>query len=154
MVFRAFFKDFRAFIRRGNVMDLAVAVIVGGAFGQMVTALVNDVIMPPIGLLLGKVDFSNLYLNLSGKHYSSLAAAKAAGAPIIQYGLFLNTVVNFLIVSLVIFVAIRQLSRLRKAEPAKAPTTKTCRFCKSEIPIEAVRCAYCTSFVEGEVEEG
>ncbi|WP_206831673.1 large conductance mechanosensitive channel protein MscL [Alicyclobacillus fructus] len=150
-MFREFFKDFRAFIRRGNVMDLAVAVIIGGAFGQMITALVNDVIMPPIGLLLGKVDFSNLYINLSGKHYASLAAAKAAGAPIIQYGSFLNTVVNFLIISLVIFIAIRQLSRFKKAEPAKAPTTKTCRFCRSEIPLEAVRCAYCTSFVEGEL---
>ncbi|MCL6445818.1 MAG: large conductance mechanosensitive channel protein MscL [Alicyclobacillus sp.] len=150
---REFFKDFRAFIRRGNVMDLAVAVIMGGAFGQMVTALVNDVIMPPIGLLLGKVDFSNLYINLSKKHYPSLAAAKAAGAPIIQYGLFLNTVVNFLIVSLVIFIAIRQLSRLKKPGPVKAPNTKICRFCRSEIPLEAVRCAYCTSFVEGEVEE-
>ncbi|AEJ42110.1 large conductance mechanosensitive channel protein MscL [Alicyclobacillus acidocaldarius] len=133
---REFFKDFRAFIRRGNVIDLAVAVIMGGAFGQMVTTLVNDVIMPPIGLSLGKVDFSNLYINLSKKHYPSLAAAKAAGAPIIQYGLFLNTVVNFLIVSLVIFIAIRQLSRLKKPEPVKAPNTKICRFCRSEIPLD------------------
>ncbi len=144
------FKDFKAFIMRGNVVDLAVAVIIGGAFGKIISSLVNDVIMPPIGLLLGKVDFSNLYINLSGTGYKSLAEAKAAGAPTINYGLFLNAVIDFVIVGFVIFLVIRAVNRLQrlKAEPAPIPpipATKECPFCCSTISIKAIRCPQCTS---------
>jgi large conductance mechanosensitive channel len=144
------FKDFKQFIMRGNVLDLAVAVIIGAAFGKIVSSFVNDVIMPPIGLLLGKVDFSSLYVNLSGTAYKSLAEAKAAGAPTINYGLFLNAVIDFIIVAFVIFLVIRGATRLQrlKAEPAAAPaapTTKECPRCFSAIPIQATRCPHCTS---------
>ncbi len=143
-------KEFKAFVMRGNVLDLAVAVIIGGAFGKIVTSLVNDVIMPPIGFLLGKVDFSNLFLNLSGTHYASLAEAQAAGAPTINYGLFLNTVIDFLIVAGVIFLVIRAVGRLQRPQEAKPaePTTKECPYCLSVIPIRATRCAHCTSQLE------
>lgn len=141
-------KDFRVFIMRGNVLDLAVAFIIGGAFGKIVTSLVNDIIMPPIGLILGRVDFSNLFINLSRKHYNSLAQAKAAGAPTINYGTFLNTVVNFLIVSFALFFVIRQFRRFRKEAQASAPITKTCTFCLSEISLAASRCPHCTSYLE------
>ena len=139
------FKEFKAFIMRGNVLDLAVAVIIGGAFGKIVSSLVNDVLMPPIGLLLGNVDFSSLFVNLSGKDYPSLASAKAAGAATINYGLFLNTVIDFVIVALVIFLVIRAASRLKRPEPAPAPATKECPYCFSNIPIKATRCLACTS---------
>lgn len=141
-------KEFKTFILRGNVLDLAIAVVMGAAFGQIVTSLVNDIIMPPIGLLLGKVDFSNLYINLSNKHYASLAQAKAAGAPTINYGSFVNTILNFLIIAFVIFIVIRQVNRFRKPAPVVAPKTKLCTFCISEIPIEATRCPHCTSLLE------
>jgi large conductance mechanosensitive channel len=139
--------DFRKFIARGNVLDLAVAVIIGGAFGAIVTSLVNDVVMPPIGLILGHVDFKDLFLALNGQSYASLAAAKTAAAPVIAYGQFLNTVINFLIVALVVFIIVRQVSKLqRKPEPAPAaPTTKDCPFCCTAIPIPAKRCPNCTS---------
>jgi large conductance mechanosensitive channel len=139
------FKEFRAFVMRGNVLDLAVAVIIGAAFGKIISSLVNDVLMPPIGLILGKVDFSSLFLNLSGKDYSSLASAKAAGAATINYGLFLNSVVDFLIVAFVIFLVIRVANRLQRKETAPAPTTKDCPYCFSQIPLKAVRCPACTS---------
>lgn len=142
------FKEFRTFIVRGNVLDLAIAVIMGAAFGQIVTSLVNDIIMPPIGLVLGKVNFTNLYINLSSKHYASLAQAKAAGAPTINYGSFINTILNFLIIAFVIFIVIRQVNRLKKPAPVVAPTTKSCAFCISEIPLEATRCPHCTSVLE------
>ncbi|MFC7391806.1 large conductance mechanosensitive channel protein MscL [Scopulibacillus cellulosilyticus] len=138
------FKGFKEFIMRGNVVDLAVAVIVGGAFGKIVTSLVNDIIMPPIGLLLGKVDFSNLYINLSGKHYKSLEAAQKAGAPTINYGLFINTVINFLIIAFVIYLALKFIQRFKKEKPAEI-TTKSCPYCLSDIPLEAVKCQNCTS---------
>lgn len=140
-------KEFREFAMRGNVVDMAVGIIIGVAFGKIVTSLVNDVIMPPIGLLLGKIDFANLYINLSGAEYSTLAEAEAAGAPLIKYGMFLNTVFDFLIVAFVIFLVIRQMNRLKKKEeaPAAEPTTKGCDFCKTDIPIGAVRCPHCTS---------
>jgi large conductance mechanosensitive channel len=140
-------KEFKAFIMKGNVVDLAVAVIIGAAFGAIVTSLVNDIIMPPIGLLLGKVNFSDLFINLSGQTYTSLAAAKAAGAPTINYGLFLNTVINFVIIALVIFMIVRLLTNMqRKPAPAPAaPTTKDCPFCYTSIPIKATRCPNCTS---------
>ena len=139
------FKEFKAFIMRGNVLDLAVAVIIGAAFGKIVSSLVNDVLMPPIGLLLGKMDFSSLFVNLSGKDYPSLASAKAAGAATINYGLFLNTVIDFLIVALVIFLVVHSASRLKRPEPAPAPATKECPYCFSNIPIKATRCPACTS---------
>lgn len=141
-------KDFKDFIMRGNVVDLAVAVIIGAAFGKIVTSLVNDVIMPPIGLILGNVDFSNLFISLSGVSYRSLAEAKAAGAATINYGLFLNVVIDFLIVAAVIFLLVRTVSRMQRlqaAPPAAAPSTKECPFCISNVPLKAVRCPHCTS---------
>jgi len=143
------FKEFKAFIMRGNVIDMAVGIIIGAAFGKIVTSLVNDIIMPPLGLLLGKIDFSNLFINLSGQMYPSLAMAKAAGAPTINYGIFLNTVIDFLIVALAIFLVIKQINRI-KAQPAPVPpNTKECPFCRTSIPIKAVRCPNCTSALEG-----
>ena len=142
------FKEFKTFIMRGNVLDLAVAVIIGGVFGKIVSSFVNDVIMPPIGLVVGKVDFSSLYLNLSSNTYASLAEAQKAGAPIIKYGLFINTVIDFLIVSFVIFFVVRlanRLQRLQAATAPAAPTTKECPFCLSTIPLKATRCGHCTS---------
>ncbi len=142
-----FVNDFKQFIMRGNVVDMAVGVIVGGAFGKIISSLVNDVIMPPIGLLLGGVDFSSLFLSLNGQVYASLAEAQQAGAPTLNYGLFLNTVINFLIVAFVIFVVIKQISALqRKPVPAPvAPTTKECPFCFSTVLLKATRCPNCTS---------
>jgi large conductance mechanosensitive channel len=138
-------KEFKDFIARGNVIDLAVAVIMGAAFGPIVTSAVNDIIMPPIGLLLGNVDFKDLFVTLSDESYATLAAAKAAGAPVIAYGSFLNTIVNFLIVSFAIFLLVKQVNRLKKPAPAGAPTTRDCPFCLSAVPLKATRCAHCTS---------
>jgi len=139
-------KEFREFIMRGNMLDMAVGIIIGLAFGKIITSLVNDVIMPPIGLLLGKADFSNLYINLSDTAYASLAEAQEAGAPTINYGLFLNTVLDFVIVAFVIFLVIRQINRLqRKKEETPPPETKPCPYCLSTIPIKATRCSECTS---------
>jgi large conductance mechanosensitive channel len=138
------FKNFKEFVMRGNVLDLAVAVIIGAAFGAIVTSMVNDIVMPPIGLVLGHVDFKDLFISLNGKAYPTLAAAKAAAAPVIAYGQFLNTVINFLIVAFVIFLTVRQASKLQK-KPAPAPTTKPCQFCCTAIPIAATRCPNCTS---------
>jgi large conductance mechanosensitive channel len=123
-------------------------VIIGGVFGKIISSLVNDVIMPPIGLILGKVDFSSLYFNLSGKTFNSLAEAQAAGAPTIRYGLFLNTVIDFLIVGFVIFMIIRLVNKLHKAEPAVPATTKECPYCFSMISVKATRCGHCTSQLE------
>lgn len=139
------FNEFKKFVMRGNVLDLAVGIIIGGAFGNIVSSLVDDIIMPPIGLILGKVDFSNLYVALDGSTYASLAAAQEAGAPTLNYGLFINTLINFLIVAFAIFLLIRQVNRLQKPAPAAEPTTKDCPFCKMSIPIEASRCPNCTS---------
>lgn len=138
-------KEFRDFIMRGSVLDLAVAVIIGAAFGSVINSLVNDVLMPPIGVLLGKVDFSNLFINLSGTPYTALADAKAAGAATINYGLFINAVVNFIIIALVIFLLLRAVNRLKKPVPAAAPVTKDCPYCLSSISIKATRCPHCTS---------
>lgn len=138
-------KEFKEFAMRGNVLDLAVAVIIGGAFGKIVTSLVNDIIMPPIGVLLGKVDFSNLFINLSGQAFASLADAKAVGAATINYGVFLNTVIDFVIVAFVIFLLIKQVNRLKREPPPADPTTQECPYCLSTIPIKATRCAHCTS---------
>ena len=141
------FKEFRTFILRGNVLDLAVAVIIGASFGKIVTSLVNDLIMPPIGLILGRVDFANLYINLSGTPYPSLADAQAAGAATLNYGAFINTVVDFVLVAAVIIMLIRvsQRAQVGGAEQPAPATTKDCPFCLSNIPIKATRCAFCTS---------
>lgn len=143
-------KEFRDFAMRGNVVDLAIGVIIGAAFGKIVSSMVNDIIMPPLGLLLGQVDFSNLFINLSGQSYANLAEAQAAGAPTINYGLFVNNVVDFLIVAFAIFIVVRQINRLtRKPEPAAAPTTKPCPYCLTTIPLKATRCPSCTSQLTG-----
>jgi len=140
------FKEFREFAMRGNVLDMAIGIIIGVAFGAIVTSLVNDVIMPPIGLALGRIDFSNLYINLSGGSFASLTAAKEAGAVTINYGVFVNTVITFIIVAFVLFLIVRSMNRLkRKEETSAEPTTKGCPFCFSQIPIKATRCPHCTS---------
>ena len=138
-------KEFKEFAMKGNVLDMAIGIIIGAAFGKIITSLVGDVIMPPIGLILGRVDFSSLFLSLSGTHYDSLAAAKAAGAATINYGLFLNNIVDFLIVAFVIFLVVRQVNRWKKPVPAAAPATKECPYCFSAIPMKATRCPNCTS---------
>lgn len=140
-------KEFKDFAVKGNVIDLAVGVIIGGAFGRIVTSLVNDMIMPVIGLLVGKVDFTNLFISLDGKDYLSLADAQAVGAPTLNYGIFINTIIEFLIISFSIFIVIRQLNRFkRKEETIKpAPTTKSCPYCYTEIHKDAIRCPNCTS---------
>ena len=143
-------KEFKAFVMRGNVLDLAVAVIIGAAFGKIISSLVADVLMPPIGLVLGKVDFGSLYLNLTGTSYPSLAAAKAAGAATINYGVFLNATIDFIIVAFVLFLVIRTANRMQAAmakPAAAAPTTKDCPYCLSAIPLKATRCGHCTSEV-------
>lgn len=139
-------KEFRDFIARGNVLDLAVAVIIGAAFGKIIGSLVEGVIMPPIGLLLGKVDFSNLIIDLSGQHPASLADAKTKGLPVVAYGAFLNDVITFLIVAIVIFLVIKAANRMKREQPAEAPT-RDCPYCLTSIPIAATRCSGCTSEV-------
>jgi large conductance mechanosensitive channel len=139
------FKEFKEFIMRGNVLDLAVGIVIGAAFGKIVTSLVTDILMPPIGVVMGKVDFSNLFIDLSGHGYPSVAAAKAAGAATINYGLFLNTLVDFLIVAFVIFLVVKQANRMKRPAPVAAATTKECPFCHTNIPIPATRCPNCTS---------
>ncbi len=140
-------KEFKEFALRGNVLDMAIGIIIGVAFGAIVNSLVNDLLMPPIGLLLGKIDFSNLFVNLSGAPVASLAQAKGSGAAVIAYGAFINTVINFIIVAFVIFLLVRQINRLRR-KPEVAPpaqTTRDCPYCLSNIPIKATRCPHCTS---------
>jgi large conductance mechanosensitive channel len=140
-------KEFRAFIIRGNVLDLAVAVIIGGAFGKIVASLVSDLIMPLIGLLFGGINFSDRFISLSGTPYPTLAAAKEAGAATLNYGLFINAVIDFLIIAFVIFLLVRTVNRMavKPPSPPAAPTTKECPYCLSAIPIKATRCAHCTS---------
>jgi large conductance mechanosensitive channel len=138
-------KEFREFAMKGNVLDMAIGVIIGGAFGKIVTSLVSDVLMPPIGLLMGKVDFSSLFLNLSTTPQPSLAAAKAAGTPTVNYGVFLQTVFDFIIIAFVIFLLVKQVNRLKKPDAPAAPITKDCPLCLSTIPIKATKCAHCTS---------
>lgn len=137
-------KEFKKFALKGNVVDLAVGVIIGSAFGKIVSSLVNDIIMPIIGNLVGKVDFSNLYINLSGQQFNSLAEAKKAGIATINYGLFLNNVIDFLIISFSIFIVIRQFEKFKKKE-IPVVTTKKCPYCCTEIAIEATKCPNCTS---------
>ena len=142
-------EEFKKFIMRGNVIDMAVGIIVGTAFGKIISSLVNDVIMPPIGMLMGGMDFSDLFIDLSGKGHATLKAAVDAGAPVIKYGVFINVVIEFFIISLAIFLLIKFINKLgemgRKAEAEAAPAVRTCPECLSEIPVEAKRCKYCTS---------
>jgi large conductance mechanosensitive channel len=138
-------KEFKEFVMRGNVMDLAIGIIIGAAFGKIITSFVSDILMPPIGLLLGNVDFANLFINLTRTHYDSLKAAKDAGAATINYGLFLGTVIDFFIVAFVIFLVIKQINRFKRKPADVAPSTKECSFCALEVPIKAIKCPHCTS---------
>ena len=137
-------QEFKKFALQGNVLDMAIGIIIGAAFGKIVSSLVSDVLMPPIGLIVGNLDFSGLFINLSGQAYATLAEAKAAGAPTLNYGLFLNNTIDFLIVALVVFLMVKQINRF-KAKPAPAPTTRECPRCLSAVPLKATRCAFCTS---------
>ena len=145
---KIFLSELKEFIMRGNVLDMAVGIIIGLAFGKIVTSLVNDIIMPPIGLVLGNLDFSNLFVNLSGKPFTSMQAAEAAGAPLIKYGVFINALIDFIIVALVVFLIIRLVNKIQhqvKKPVAVEPATKVCPFCISNIPLPATRCPNCTS---------
>src|SRR4030067_2226502 len=138
-------REFKEFAMRGSVVDMAIGIIIGAAFGKIVSSLVGDVLMPPLGLALGNVDFSSLYINLSGQQFASLAEAQKAGAATINYGVFINTIIDFLIVAFVIFLLVKQVNRLKK-QPVPVPvSTKDCPYCMSAIPIKAVRCGFCTS---------
>ena len=142
-------QEFKEFALRGNVLDLAIAVIIGSAFGAIVSSFVSDVLMPPIGLLLGNADFSDLFINLSGGSYESLAAAQEAGAVTINYGVFVNTIIDFVIIAFALFLIVRQINRLqRKEEQPEEPTTKECPYCLSTIPLAATRCPHCTAELE------
>ena len=138
-------KEFRSFIMRGNVIDLAVAFIMGGAFGAIISSLVKDIIMPVVGVLLGGVDFTNLFITLKGGPFASLADAQKAGAATVNYGVFINTIITFLIVALAMFMLIKGMNAMRKPAPAATPTTKECPYCLSTVPLKATRCPYCTS---------
>ena len=140
-------KEFKEFAVRGNVVDLAVGLVIGAAFGKIVTSFVNDILMPVVGLFLGRVDLSSRFVNLSGRSYATLAEAKAAGAPTLSYGLFLQSIVDFVIVAFAIFLVIKQINRWRRPAPTAAPTTRECPHCLSAIPLRATRCAHCTSEV-------
>jgi large conductance mechanosensitive channel len=142
-------KDFKAFIMRGNVLDLAVAVVIGGAFGSIVNSLVKDLLMPPLGLILGRVNFSDLFISLNGQTYESLKAAQDAGAPTFNYGLFIQAIINFVIIAFAIFLIVRLVNRFQNTQPA-APTTRECPCCFSNIPMKATRCPHCTSEVKPE----
>jgi len=139
-------KEFKEFAMRGNVLDMAVGIIIGAAFGKIVTSFVEDVLMPPLGRLVGRVDFSSLFISLDGKHYDTLQLAKAAAAPTLNFGIFLNTVINFLIVAFAVFLLVRMVNRwTAKPAAAAAPTTKDCPQCAMSIPIQAKRCGHCTA---------
>lgn len=140
-------KEFREFAIRGNMVDMAVGIIIGGAFGKVVSSLVTDVIMPPVGMLTGRVDFTNLFINLTPVPYPTLADAKAAGAPTINYGAWLTTVVDFVLVAFAVFLLVHAVNQLRRPEAAAPPATRECPLCLSVIPVKAVRCAHCTAEV-------
>jgi large conductance mechanosensitive channel len=138
-------KEFKEFITRGNVVDLAVGVIIGAAFGKIISSLVGDILMPPIGLALGRVDFANMFINLTGGVYPTLAAAQEAGAVTVNYGLFINTIIEFIVIALALFLVITQVNRMQRPAPEAAPTVKECPYCRTEIPLQATRCPNCTS---------
>ncbi|MDM7934076.1 MAG: large-conductance mechanosensitive channel protein MscL [Methanothrix sp.] len=140
-----FIQEFKEFAMKGNALDMAVGIIIGAAFGGIVNSLVKDIIMPPLGLVLGRVNFTDLFISLDGKTYESLASAQAAGAPTINYGLFINTIINFLIVALAIFMVIRQVNAMKRKPAPPEPNTKECPYCKEAIPKAATRCPHCTS---------
>lgn len=142
-------KEFKNFALKGNVFDLAIGVIIGGAFGKIVSSLVNDIIMPLVGLLVGKIDFSNLFVTLGGGSFKTIDEAKKAGVPTLNYGLFINNIIDFLIISFSIFIVIKQINRfIKKTEAVKAVESKKCKYCFSEIHLEATRCPKCTSLIE------
>jgi large conductance mechanosensitive channel len=142
-------KEFKEFAMKGNVLDMAIGIIIGAAFGKIISSMVSDILMPPIGMLMGKVDFSSLFITLTGQPFPSLAAAKAAGAPTINYGVFLQTILDFVIVAFVIFMVVKQANRFKKPDaPPAPPSTKPCPYCLSEIPLKAIRCSHCTSDVK------
>lgn len=138
-------KEFKEFALKGSVLDLAIGVIIGAAFGKIVTSLVDDILMPPLGMLIGAVDFSSLFINLSNQPVASLDAARKAGVPVIAYGNFINTLISFLIIAFAIFLIVRQINRLRRAPAAEAPAAKECPYCASAIAQKATRCPACTS---------
>jgi large conductance mechanosensitive channel len=145
------FKEFKEFAMKGNVFDMAVGIIIGAAFGKIVTSFVSDVLMPPLGLLLGKMDFGSMFIDLSGQHIQTLKAAKEAGAATLNYGIFINTIIDFMLVAFAVFLLVKQINRLKRqpeAAPAAAPTTKDCPFCVTAIPTQASRCPHCTSQLE------
>jgi large conductance mechanosensitive channel len=143
------FKEFKEFALKGNVIDLAIGIIIGAAFNKVVQSLVNEIIMPPVGMLLGKMDFSAMFINLSGKQFETLAEARKAGAATLNYGLFINSMVDFAIMAFVVFIMVKQINRLKREEPvAPAPETKECPFCLSPVPLAATRCSQCTSVIE------
>lgn len=144
---RQVLKEFKEFALRGNVLDLAIGVIIGAAFGRIVTSLVDDILMPPLGLLIGKVDFTNLFITLSGGEYGTLARAKEAGAATLNYGLFLNNLIQFVIVAFAVFLIVRWANRLKRQPEAEAPSMRDCPYCLTAIPRAARRCAHCTSDV-------
>jgi large conductance mechanosensitive channel len=141
-------KEFKEFAMRGNVLDMAIGIVIGAAFGKIVSSFVNDVLMPPLGLLLGRVNFSDLFLNLSDKPAATLAEAKAAGVPTINYGVFLNTVIEFTIIAVVIFMFIKQVNRLKTEAPPSSPTSKECPYCAMAIPLKARRCPHCIAEIK------
>jgi large conductance mechanosensitive channel len=141
--------EFKEFAMKGSVIDLAIGIVIGAAFGKIVTSLVNDIIMPPIGMLLGGVNFNDLFISLDGKTYASLAVAQAAGAPTINYGAFINVIIEFLIIAFVIFLLVKQINRMKRKPEAPPANTKSCDYCKETIPLAAVRCPHCTSNLGG-----
>jgi large conductance mechanosensitive channel len=139
------FKEFKEFAMKGNVFDMAVGIIIGAAFGKIVTSFVSDVLMPPLGLLLGKMDFSSMFINLTSVHYATMEEAKKAGAATLNYGIFINTIIDFLLVAFAVFLLVKQVNKMKRAPAAAAPATKDCPYCASAIPIPASRCPHCTS---------
>lgn len=144
-----FTSEFKEFAMKGNVLDMAVGIVIGAAFGSIVNSLVKDVLMPPLGLVLGKVNFTDLFISLDGKTYATLAEAQAAAAPTINYGLFINTIINFIIVALAIFVVIRQINAMKRKPAPPEPNTKNCPYCMESIPKAAIKCSHCTSDLMG-----